>query len=57
MSKKVKDYLIIENTDPTELSSRVMRALDDGYELVGGVSMSIIDGSYFYMQALVKYVS
>ena len=55
MKKKLVDYVVISDGRLSELKRRVKLYLEDGYELLGGVSVVIRDGSDVYYQTLVKY--
>jgi hypothetical protein len=47
----VRDYKIREAYDPAELASQVVEDTDEGWQLLGGVTVE--DGVYY--QALVRY--
>ena len=55
MKKKLVDYVVISDDRLSELKRRVKLYLEDGYELLGGVSVVIRDGLDVYYQTLVKY--
>lgn len=55
MKKKLVDYVVISDGRLSELKRRVKLYLEDGYELLGGVSVIIRDGLDVYYQTLVKY--
>lgn len=55
MKKKLVDYVVISDGRLSELKRRVKLYLEDGYELLGGVSVVIRDGLDVHYQTLVKY--
>lgn len=50
------DYFVITETDPSNLATKVIEQLNNGCELIGGVSISYNPDSkkMFYAQALIK---
>ena len=55
MKKILVDYVVISDDRLSELKRRVKLYLEDGYELLGGVSVVIRDGLDVLYQTLVKY--
>ena len=59
-----KKYLIVESKNAKELERKVVELLNDGYELCGGISISMIDNAIadvgrerIYAQAMTKIES
>lgn len=55
MKKILVDYVVISDDRLSELKRRVKLYLEDGYELLGGVSVVIRNDLDEYYQTLVKY--
>lgn len=60
MQEFYQDYIILEHNDRAGLMERVNKYLDKGYQLVGGISVIILDKNmmdqywYLYSQAIAK---
>jgi hypothetical protein len=57
---KIADYQVISTQGTIELVKQVKLAINDGWELIGGVSISAASSSegkgvIIYAQALIKY--
>lgn len=53
-SRKQMEYTIVESDNSKKVIESVNELLNDGYELVGGISTSITDDEVYYTQAMVK---
>ena len=50
----MRPYLICEDFDPEQLANKVNRQIENGYEPIGGVSVSITDRrNNSYCQAMI----
>ena len=50
----MKEYKIVEESNITRLQDKVTQLINNGYDLVAGVSVSITDDDITYVQALIK---
>ncbi len=55
--KKKSEYAIVEADKSSRLQSKVMAYLEDGYELVGGVSVLYVLGNMLWAQSVVRYTT
>lgn len=53
--RKVVDYIILRSFESELLENVIIKLLNDGYELQGGVSCCMNGEYYYYCQAVVKY--
>jgi hypothetical protein len=51
---KIKEYLVLRTEGLFDLNKKVMRYLENGYELQGGVSVTSDSGVSWYFQAVIK---
>lgn len=55
MSKYLVDknrYIVIGDEDKDQFEKRVAEAMDNGWSLIGGVQVNIINNKIFYFQAV-----
>lgn len=45
-------YLVIGDEDKDQFERRVMEAMDNGWTLIGGVQVNIINNKIYYFQAI-----
>ena len=53
-NKKIEDYIILTNKYKSELRNDVLQKISEGYEPIGGVSISD-DSECCFAQAMIKY--
>ena len=54
----VRDYRVVSSGGPESLDEfhcEIKSHLNNGYKLAGGVDSMVLDGVYFFSQAIVKY--
>ncbi|SFD43737.1 DUF1737 domain-containing protein [Spirosoma endophyticum] len=55
MEKQIKGYNAIKADDPTELSSLIQAAINEGWQPFGSIAIGVLPSRIYYVQALVKY--
>lgn len=53
--RKVTDYYICRDPSAMEVREEVMGLISDGWELLGGISVTFDEEKSFYAQGMVKY--
>jgi hypothetical protein len=53
--RKVIDYYICRDPSAMDVREEVMDLIGDGWELLGGISVTFDEEKSFYAQAMVKY--
>jgi hypothetical protein len=51
---KYTDYKLIMEASPENLVKECKKALQDGYQLIGGISMSVVNTNMYCIQAVAK---
>lgn len=55
--RDIIDYRVLRSTNASEMHDKVLEYIGAGWQPLGGVSITEMDGSYTYVQAVVKYAS